>query len=386
MVNSGSLDVLPLSPCTNGSLGFGSQLLGDTLLKQVETPSTAELVEHTSTEVAEVAEKVRADTTTEHTEQEHTDKYHEQEIEKVDIETVDDEVESLTDKVAAASVSTSSEEDMEQEQDDEEEEHVEHNKTTTQDSEEETKPEVAMTPTPTPAPRPTSPSSSCPTVTVAEKLASGIPNRPILSGMPTPAQSRGLSAASLALKRNQAAENAAAALEAVAVEIPETDSISNRIRMFGGSALNRTEGLKKCNVRDMVQKFKDVDEKSHEDIAHVVKGHNNAEPKGVCAAYSLAMASRQPLRPTPRRKMSHELAENETRAGVAKMFGGVVVNSSSSSSSSSSSASASSSGHHYSGRNDDDRLGISQESLQSVRNAKGLFESLARNEPSGAQM
>ncbi|KAK3831125.1 MAG: hypothetical protein J3R72DRAFT_495712 [Linnemannia gamsii] len=384
MVNSGSLDALPLSPCTNGSLGFGSQLLGGTLLRHVETSSTADLVEHTSTEVAEVAEQVNADNDTHSEEDIHTDERHvqehtdEDEDEDVDVETVDEEVDALTEKVAVAT----SLKDVEDDTQEEEEEEHEHE---TNDLEE-TTPEVVKA-TPTPSARPTSSTVqvSTPTTTTTEKMASGIPQRAVLSGVPTAAQSRGLSAASLALKKKQAAENAAAALKAVAVEIPETDSITNRIRMFGGAAPTRTGGLKKCNVRDMVQKFKDVDEKSHEDIAHVVKGHNDAEPRGVCNAYSLSTASR-PLRPTPRRKMSHELAENETRAGIAKMFGGMVSSSSSSSHSSVSSSSFSTSAG-YNRNDDNDRLGVSQESVQSVRNAKSLFENLARNEAaSGAQM
>ncbi|KAG0375249.1 hypothetical protein BGX24_009344 [Mortierella sp. AD032] len=375
MVNSGSLDALPLSPCTNGSLGFGSQLLGGTLLRHVETSSTADLVEHTSTEIAEVAEQVNADNDTHSEEDIHTDERHVQEHtdedEDVDVETVDEEVDALTEKVAVAT----SLEDVEDDNQEEEEEEHEH--------ETETTPEIVKG-TPTPSARPTSSTVQVSTPPTTEKMASGIPQRAVLSGVPTAAQSRGLSAASLALKKKQAAENSAAALKAVAVEIPETDSITNRIRMFGGAAPTRTGGLKKCNVRDMVQKFKDVDEKSHEDIAHVVKGHNDAEPRGVCNAYSLSTASR-PLRPTPRRKMSHELAENETRAGIAKMFGGMVNSSSSSHSSVSSSSFSTSAG--YSRNDDNDRLGVSQESVQSVRNAKSLFENLARNEAaSGAQM
>ncbi|KAH7046310.1 hypothetical protein BKA57DRAFT_537196 [Linnemannia elongata] len=364
MVNTGSLDVLPLSPCTNGSLGFGSQLLGGTLLRHVETSSTAELVEHTSTEVAEVAEEVHGETIEQEVHTDH-DRRHEREHEdeEIDIETVDEEVEALTAKVAAVTTLGDENEDHKEATQEDDEEHSEH-----LDAKEETRPEVIEA-SPTLATRPlSSPINS----TATEKMATGVPQRAVLSGVPTAAQSRGLSAASLALKKKQAAENAAAALKAVAVEIPETDSISNRIRMFGGAAPTRTGGLKKCNVRDMVQKFKDVDEKSHEDIAHVVKGHNNAEPRGVCSAYSLSTASR-PLRPTPRRKMSHELTENETR-GIAKTFGGMV-----------NSASNSSSG--YSRNSDEnDRLGVSQESVQSVRNAKSLFENLARNEASGAQM
>ncbi|KAG0255790.1 hypothetical protein BGZ95_005666, partial [Linnemannia exigua] len=333
MVNSGSLDVLPLSPCTNGSLGFGSQLLGGTLLRHVETSSTADLVEHTSTEVAEVAEEVNVDSDTLTGEDSHTDKRHvqekhadEDEDEDVDIETVDEEVDVLTEKVAVATSLEDVEGDTQEEEEEGEEKEEQHENET--DGSEETTPEVVKF-TPTPAARPESPTVQVST-SITEKMASGIPQRAVLSGTPTAVQSRGLSAASLALKKKQAAENAAAALKAVAVEIPETDSISNRIRMFGGAAQARTGGLKKCNVRDMVQKFKD-------------------------------------------------LAENETRAGIAKMFGG-MVNSSSSHSSVSSSSSAG-----YNRNDDNDRLGVSQESVQSVKNAKSLFENLARNEASGAQ-
>ncbi|KAF9127202.1 hypothetical protein BGW39_006046 [Mortierella sp. 14UC] len=339
----------PFEPCTNGSLGFGSQLLGGTLLRHVETSSTAELVEHTSTEIAEVAEKVNANTDNDtHTdEQHHRIQEHSEEDEVVDVETVDDEeVEALTEKVAAATSLEDVEDDAHEEEEEEEEEY-EHET----DELEETKPEVDCI---------------------------RHPQRAVLSGVHTATQARGLSAASLALKKKQAAENTAVALKAITVEIPETDSISNPIRMFGGAAPTRTGGLKKYNVRDMVQKFKDVDKKSHEDITHVVKGHNNAEPLGVYSAYSLSTASR-PLRPTPRRKMSHELVENETRGGIVKMFGG-MVNSSSHPSVSSSSSSG------YNWNDDNDRLGVSQESIQSVRNTKSLFENLARNEASGAQM
>ncbi|KAG0301969.1 hypothetical protein BGZ97_002537 [Linnemannia gamsii] len=372
MVNTGSLDALPLSPCTNGSLGFGSQLLGGTVLRHVETSSTAELVEHTSTEVAEVAEEVNTEIK-EQEETSHTDIQHvcdDQEDKEVDVETVDEDVEALTEDVTAVTFLGDDTEDHE--------EHVQVGKEDEKhgdqlEEKEEAGPNVVVA-SPIPAARPISPTVK--DITTTEKVASGVPQRPVASGVPIAVQARGLSAASLALKKKQAAENAAAALKAVAVEVPETDSISNRIRMFGGAAPIRTGGLKKCIVRDMVQKFKDVDEKSHEDIAHVVKGHNNAESHGVCSAYSLSTASR-PLRPTPRRKMSHELAENETR-GIVKKFGG-MVNSVSNSSVSSSSG--------YSKYTDDnDRLGVSQESVKSVKNAKSLFENLARNEAAGAQM
>ncbi|KAI7821394.1 hypothetical protein BC939DRAFT_455877 [Gamsiella multidivaricata] len=193
----------------------------------------------------------------------------------------------------------------------------------------------------------------------SEPMASGIPQRPVKTGVPTHVQSHSLSAASMALKKKQAAENAAAAIKAAAVEIPETDSIANRIRIFGGAGPGRTIGHRRLGVRDMVQRYRNEEEKRHNEIAHVVRGHNDMEPHGVCNAYSFSTASR-PLRSTPRRKMSHELSENETRE-FAKAFGGMV-------------------------RNDDDcRTGVSQESVHSVKNAKNIFESLARTE-SGAQL
>lgn len=340
-------------------------------MRHVEPSSTAELVEHTSTEVAEVAEEVN----TEIMEQEknHADNQHardDQEDEEIEVATIDEEVETLTKRVADVT-SLGDDNETHEEHAQEEDEDEQHNEHLEVKEEAELK---AVEPTLTPADRPVSPTVKDTATT--EKMASGVLQCAVPSGVPTATHARGLTAASLALKKKQAAENAAAVLKAVAVEIPETDSIANRIRMFGGAAPTRTGGLKKCNVRDMVQKFKDVDQKSHEDIAHVVKGHNNAEPRGVCSAYSLSTASR-PLRPTPRRKMSHELAENETH-GIVKMFGG-MVNSASNTSVSSSSG--------YSKHNDEnDRLGVSQESVKSVKNAKSLFENLARNEAAGAQM
>ncbi|KAG0332707.1 hypothetical protein BG000_009798, partial [Podila horticola] len=191
--------------------------------------------------------------------------------------------------------------------------------------------------------------------TSIEKMSSGISECPVKSDMPTFTATRGLTAASLELKKKQAARNALAATRAMAVEIPEPDSISDRIKMFGGSNPGRvgTPIMRKLGVRDMVRKFKAVEELSQEEIAHVAKGH---ETGGVCSVYSLSTASRpvKALRSAPRRKMSHELSEHEIRGIVkATVSGG------------------------FSRESDEDRVGVSQESVQSVRNAKSLFENLA---------
>ncbi|KAI9241210.1 MAG: hypothetical protein BYD32DRAFT_406612 [Podila humilis] len=192
---------------------------------------------------------------------------------------------------------------------------------------------------------------------VEEKKVSEIPERPVTPGMPTNAATRGLSAASLALKKKQAAQNAAASTKAMAVEVPETDSILDRIKMFGGSHQSRigTPGGRKMGVRDMVQKYKDVEDLSQEEIAHVGRGH---DASGVYNAYSLSTASRpvKALRSAPRRKMSHEMGEHETRSIVKATVSG------------------------HSDASEEDRIGVSQESVQSVRNAKSLFENLARSE------
>ncbi|KAF9395417.1 hypothetical protein BGX21_009941 [Mortierella sp. AD011] len=47
--------------------------------------------------------------------------------------------------------------------------------------------------------------------------------------------------------------------KAVAVEIPETDSIASHIKVFGSANPTRSIGLKKLGVRDMVRKYKNVD-------------------------------------------------------------------------------------------------------------------------------
>ncbi|KAF9932492.1 hypothetical protein FBU30_008065 [Linnemannia zychae] len=370
MVNNGSLDVLPLSPCTNGSLGFGSQLLGGSLLRNIESSSTAELVEHTSTEIPEVAEEIKADALTRQEEIAGELCTQEEEMIKetvgnekttnslnakdVNTENVYNETETLIEATATTTIEDDKHDVMETTIENKGMEEIKAQPEITQ---------VISTPAAEHTQKAVLSNAS------SEKMASGIPQRPILSGVPTASQARGLSAASLALKKKQAAESAAAAIKAVAVDIPETDSISSRIRMFGGAATTRVGAPRKFNVRDMVQKYKDVDEKSHDEIAHVVKGHNNADPRGICSAYSLSTASR-PIRPTPRRKMSHELDENEIRATVSKTLGGMASNSSVSNAN----------------KNDDNgKLGVSQESVQSVRSAKSLFETLARNEATASQ-
>ncbi|KAG0048170.1 hypothetical protein BGZ83_006827 [Gryganskiella cystojenkinii] len=308
MPNDGSMEVLPISPCTSGNLGLDSLFIGTIPLKVVENKSTASL---------HIEKKEEKEEETEVKEKE------EEDVPVAPTTTVETETTAVVDEVAVEDLAEKTAE------------------TTLNETN----------------------YVSTPTTKVDEKMATGVPNRPVLSGMPTHAQSRGLSAASLALKKKQAAENAALAIKAVAVEIPETDSISNRIKIFGGANPGRTGGLKKLNVKDMVQKFKDVEEQNQDQIAHVTKGHSSTEPRGVCAAYSLSTASRptNSLRPTPRRKMSHELKENEVRQVV----------------------SATRYGSHSS---EDDRLGVSQESVQSVRNAKSIFENFGRADGGGAQV
>ncbi|KAG0011917.1 hypothetical protein BGZ80_000333 [Entomortierella chlamydospora] len=149
-------------------------------------------------------------------------------------------------------------------------------------------------------------------VSKSEASASNIPNCAVKTRMPIPVQFRGLSTASLAFKK-QAAESAPAATKAVAVEIPETDSIASHIKIFGGANPTRSIGLKKLGVRDIVRKYKNVEEQSQDQIAHVVRGHNDSEPRGVCGVYSLSTASRQLLF-TSRRKMCHEFGENDTKS------------------------------------------------------------------------
>ncbi|KAF9361010.1 hypothetical protein BGX26_006562 [Mortierella sp. AD094] len=316
-----------MSPCTDGSLGFDAQFLGSSSLKLNENHSYDSLHEETALEEHETSaafgdegKEVEHETAIAEVEEE-------QETREEDVEIVElQESKEEECELSTAVEETKDEEDVAAH----EHVHEQENSEVEGHAAEEDQSEVS---------------------------ASGIPNRAVKTGTPTPVQSRGLSAASLALKKKQAAENAAAAIKAVAVEIPETDSIANRIKIFGGANPTRSIGLKKLGVRDMVQKFKNVEEQSQEQIAHVVRGHNDSEPRGVCSAYSLSTASR-PLRSTPRRKISHELSENETREVISK-FGGMA-------------------------RNDDDRMGVIQESVHSVKNAKSIFENLARAE-SGAQ-
>ncbi|KAF9352978.1 hypothetical protein BGX34_011864 [Mortierella sp. NVP85] len=165
--------------------------------------------------------------------------------------------------------------------------------------------------------------STTATVVAPEKMASGVPNVPVKTGGNafTPAQARGPSDASLALNKKQAAEHAAAAIKAYAVEIPETDSIGSRIKIFGGVAGGRPTGQRKLGVRDMVRKFTDAGDQNLDEIAHVSRGHHNAEP-GFCSVYSLPTTA-QPLRSVARRRMSHELDEDETRE-IVKVLGGMA--------------------------------------------------------------
>ncbi|KAG0214056.1 hypothetical protein BGX28_002922 [Mortierella sp. GBA30] len=327
MPNDGPLDTLPISPCTDGSLGFGPEYLGTAPIKDVENPTCDSVIERTAV-IADAKEGCN---------EEMSDKKQDDSIEEIaNIEQPD---------------AKDTAEVLEDEEQQEEESTAEKGIELKELTEKTVTLEVS-----TPYPRDDlTEEASLPVADAAiltpqanEPMASGIPNRAVRSGLPTHAQMRGLSAASQALKKKQAAENAAAALKAMAVEIPETGSISNRIQMFGGGNANRGLGSKKFNVRDMVQKFKDVEEKNHDEIAHVEKGHNNVDPRGMCSAYSLSTASR-PVRPTPRRKMSHELTEEETRNLGAR-------------------------------KHQDDRMGVVQESVQRVRNAKSLFENLARPE------
>ncbi|KAI8601333.1 hypothetical protein EDD21DRAFT_374746 [Dissophora ornata] len=196
------------------------------------------------------------------------------------------------------------------------------------------------------------------TTTKPKTMATEAPHCPVKSDASAAVQTRAFSNATLALKKKQAAEEATATTKTTSVNAPETDSIADRIKIFGGACTGRVV-YRKVGVRDMIKKYKDVEDKSHSEIAHVVRGHNESEPRGVCSAYSLSTASR-PLRPTPVRKMSHEMANNETRQ-VVKSFGGMARH------------------------DEDDRLGVIQESVHSVKNAKSIFESLARSK-SGAQV
>ncbi|KAG0330516.1 hypothetical protein BG004_002085 [Podila humilis] len=423
MPNDGSLDVLPLSPCTSGSLGLDHHFLGTVPLKVVENHSTSSLKQSHVPEVEEEAVVVQVneikkkeeegdeeegeDGEEEEEEAEMTEENEavtenpvavvhsaviattiatkeesEEEEEEEHAEMTQDEVINEHPVAAARPLATTInvaietvEEEEEAEEEEEEEEEEEQDKATTTSVEKLTEKteglsiDLASTTSSKGGSALTTPMP----VMEEEKMASGIPERPIKTSMPTYAAAQKLSAASLELKKKQAAENAAAATKAMSIEIPETDSISNRIKMFGGGVggLGGAEGGggRKLGVRDMVQKYKNVEESSQEkEIAHVVRGHQDmtsagdGSERGVCAAYSLSTASRPAnagLRSStgrPRRKMSHELSENETREVIS---GGNSIG------------------------KEEDRMGVSQESVQSVRNAKSLFENLSRSE--GAQ-
>ncbi|CAO3570452.1 unnamed protein product [Mortierella alpina] len=359
----------------HGSLGFGSDYLGAAPFKTLDTPATEVAIERTAViDEAKNDDKTMSEDQVDDVDEGDRKKGEEQELEaeaivataaNILLEDSVVEEECAEECDAQEDVKEEVEEDNKEDSKEDIEQEDEEEQVTVQ--EEETVDQAVRTETALEV------SSSCSEETPSEEepkaparaavlkstlkpkeepMASGIPNRPVRSGMPTHGQARGLSAASLALKKQQAAENAAAALKAMAVEIPATDSITNRIKMFGGANPNRPLGSRKLNVRDMVQKFKDVEDKNQDVIAHVAKGHNSAEPRGVCNVYSLSTASR-PLRPTPRRKMSHELNEDEARDVLRSAVGR---------------------------RDVEEKVGVSQESVQSVRNAKSLFEGLARAE------
>ncbi|KAF9390437.1 hypothetical protein CPB97_009265 [Podila verticillata] len=349
MPNDGSLDVLPVSPCTSGSLGLDHHFLGTAPLKVIDNHSTSSLKESHVTQVQEKAvvvdvrhemeeekkEEFQTEDTEHEREHEHDHAEHEEEYqEEANGEEREAEPVEGTTHVEAESVKEVA--------------HEVHN--AVEDLAEKTHKLMVTTVTP--------PAAAL--ALVEEKKASEIPEQPAKSDMPTYAATRGLSAASLALKKKQAAQNALAATKTMAVEVPETDSISNRIKMFGGGNPGRigVPHVRKMGVRDMVQKFKDVEDLNLDQIAHVAKGHDTP---GVCSVYSLSTASRpvNALRSTPRRKMSHELSEHETRSIVKATVSG------------------------YSRASEEDPIGVSQESVQSVRNAKSLFENLGRSE--GAQ-
>ncbi|KAG0096681.1 hypothetical protein BGZ93_004145 [Podila epicladia] len=369
MPNDGSMNVLPLSPCTSGSLGLDHHFLGTVPLKAVENHSTSSLKESHVIQAEEKAVVVEVHER-EDEEKKVDEKEEENHTEHIEHECIEREYEREHEKELEEDVKQEEhEEEREKEREEESGEKATHTESAAvkeedikevthnvhdvvEDLIEKTHDFKVTTVIPPPA--------VAASVSI-EKMASGIPERPVKSGMPSYATTRGLSAASLALKKKQAAENALAATKAMAVEIPETDSISSRIKMFGGSNPGRTvvPSARKLGVRDMVQKYKDVEELSQEEIAHVAKGH---DARGVCSAYSLATASRpaNALRSAPRRKMSHELSEHETRGIVKAIVSG-----------------------GYSRASEEDRVGVSQESVQSVRNAKSMFENLARSE--GAQ-
>ncbi|KAF9200467.1 hypothetical protein BGZ49_009309 [Haplosporangium sp. Z 27] len=371
---NGPLETLPMSPCADGSFGFDAQFLDSSPLKLSESYSCDALDQDDTTEehhttTKDKTKEIDHETTAvelkevheeEHEEEEHekieTVELHEEDHEQVD--TAELHEEEMCEQAETNEFHETQEQDCDSTIEDVRDvlvhEHVHEHEHSEVDIhtieaghdmvEELTEKTNGM-------------SVSCDdlaqessTTAMPEITASGIPNRAVKSDMPTYAQTRCLSAASLELKKKQAAAQAAAAIKAVAVEIPETNSIANRIKMFGGACTTRTF-VKKVGVRDIIQKYKTVEEQSQEQIAHVERGHNDSEPRGVCSAYSLSTASR-PLRPAPRRKMSHELSENETRAVVGK-FGGMA-------------------------RSNDDDHGVIQESVHSVKNAKSIFENLAR--------
>ncbi|KAF9438706.1 hypothetical protein BGZ76_005651 [Entomortierella beljakovae] len=365
-----SLEALPMSPCTDGSLGFDAQFLNSSSLRLSENISSTSLDSEAifkglqNSTVVEEDSRATSDETSH--ESNPTEELTEEEVEEV-VE-AEDELNEETAVIENHDVAVIGNHDVE---DAVSEECEPGHPVEESNDEESVEPESEEVEAQTTAvgnndveevgEKITSMAVSCDNlsekaISESEVTASDIPNCDVNSDLPTISQTRGLSAASLALKKKQAAANAAAAIKAVAVEVPETDSIANRIRIFGGGAIPRSTGLRKFGVRDMVQKYKNVEEQSQDQIAHVVRGHNDAEPRGVCTAYSLSTASR-PLRTTPRRKMSHELGENETRDIVAK-FGGMA-------------------------RTSEEIGGVSQESVHSVRNAKSIFETLARVE--GAQ-
>ncbi|KAF9332036.1 hypothetical protein BG006_005101 [Podila minutissima] len=396
MPNDGSLDALPLSPCTSGSLGLDHHFLSTVPLKVVENHSTLSLKESHAIQAEEEAivvevheeedeeEKVdekekEGESHTEHVEHERTEheyeEKHEEEMKEEEQaeehieEHVEEHEEEMKEEEQAEEHVEENAEEHTKEHAEEREEKSTHTETAAikeedvkkvthdvhdvvEDLTKRTHKFKVTTVTPPPA---AAASASI------EKMASGIPERPVKARMPAYSATRELSTASLALKKKQAAESALAATKTMAVEIPVPESISNRIKMFGGSNPGRTvvPVARKIGVRDIVQKYTDVEELRQEEIAHVAKGH---EARGVCSAYSLSTASRpvNALRSAPRRKMSHELSEHEIRGIVkATVSGG------------------------FSRASEEDRVGVSQESVQSVRNAKSLFENLARSE--GAQ-
>ncbi|KAF9909179.1 hypothetical protein BX616_011258 [Lobosporangium transversale] len=355
---NGSLEALPLSPSTDGSLGFDNQFLISDIDNSVSLDEKPVVAPEGSKEKDQEG-KVGAKGGFKHTEeQEEKEKEGEEEEKEEKEETKEEEEEEKKEDQESEEIEEKAEEKLEDVEEEEEkeiklEERIEEEEAIenvgqltektaklTEDPQEEEAMAMVV---------PAKAMSNEPGL-----IASDVPNHVFKPDAPTYVQTRSLSAASLALKKKQAAEEAAAATKALAVEIPKTDSIAERIKLFGGAANpNRLGGFRKCSVKEMVRKFKNVEEQNQDTIAHVVRGHNDAEAQGACSAYSLLTASRS-LRPTPRRKMSHELAENGNKEIVRSVI------------------------HH-----DDDHKGVSQESVHSVRNAKSIFESLAKR--GGAQ-